>query len=112
MPIFDPGEFWRLANDLSKNGDEASLRSSISRAYYACHLVARDQMFGVDHVRMTSTVKKRLGSGREIFSEHKVVQLAILNNSTFTRNSARMRLSNQLGQLQDIREAADYLRDT
>ena len=48
MPL-DPelflGQARRLANDAE---NEADYRSAISRAYYACHLVARDALFGVD----------------------------------------------------------------
>lgn len=43
MP-FDPATFCDLANILrrSSNGDDARLRSSISRAYYGAFIVARD----------------------------------------------------------------------
>ena len=48
MPL-DPelflGQARRLANDAE---NEADYRSAINRAYYACHLVARDALFGVD----------------------------------------------------------------
>jgi len=48
MPL-DPelflGQARRLANDAE---NEADHRSAINRAYYACHLVARDALFGVD----------------------------------------------------------------
>ena len=48
MPL-DPelflGQARRLANDAE---NEADYRSAVSRAYYACHLVARDALFGVD----------------------------------------------------------------
>ena len=47
MPL-DPNCFLdqarRLANDAE---NEADYRSAISRAYYACHLVARDALFRV-----------------------------------------------------------------
>lgn len=37
MSTFDWWEFFELADTIKNNGDEASLRSSISRAYYASH---------------------------------------------------------------------------
>jgi uncharacterized protein (UPF0332 family) len=40
---FNPSEFLRVANELALNtDDEASLRSAVSRAYYAVFLQARD----------------------------------------------------------------------
>jgi uncharacterized protein (UPF0332 family) len=40
---FNPRDFLRLARELSQRpSDEASLRSSISRAYYAAFWIARD----------------------------------------------------------------------
>ena len=112
MPVFDPDEFFRFANQLVQdNPNEAALRSAISRAYYACHLVARDQLFGVDHAGLTSGARKRIAPGPAGKSEHKVVQLAVGQNRTF-RSSVHLRLENKLGQLQSMREAADYLRNT
>ena len=39
-PAFDWSEYLRLANDLAKNSDEASHRTSISRAYYSIYHAA------------------------------------------------------------------------
>ena len=48
MPL-DPELFLGQARRLTRNAEnEADYRSAISRAYYACHLVARDALFGVD----------------------------------------------------------------
>lgn len=43
--MFDPADFLRLAEEMSA-GDEARLRTAVSRAYYAVFLLAR-QRFGV-----------------------------------------------------------------
>ena len=48
MPL-DPELFLGQAQRLARTAEnEADHRSAISRAYYACHLVARDALFGVD----------------------------------------------------------------
>ena len=48
MPL-DPELFLGQARRLERDAEnEADYRSAISRAYYACHLVARDALFGVD----------------------------------------------------------------
>jgi uncharacterized protein (UPF0332 family) len=42
---FDPGEFLRVAHELSQhNYDEASLRTAVNRAYYSVFLIARDKV--------------------------------------------------------------------
>ena len=48
MPL-DPELFLGQARRLAWTAEnEADHRSAVSRAYYACHLVARDALFGVD----------------------------------------------------------------
>ena len=48
MPL-DPELFLGQARRLVRDAEnEADYRSAINRAYYACHLVARDALFGVD----------------------------------------------------------------
>ncbi|MFH0810254.1 MAG: hypothetical protein V2A77_07295 [Pseudomonadota bacterium] len=42
--MFDPSSFLQLAKKLILNGDEASLRSAVSRAYYAVFLTARQRL--------------------------------------------------------------------
>ena len=41
--MFDPLDFFKLAKELA-GGDEASIRTSIGRAYYASFLIARDRL--------------------------------------------------------------------
>ncbi len=48
MPL-DPERYLVQAQRLAGTAeDDADYRSAINRAYYACHLVARDALFGVD----------------------------------------------------------------
>jgi len=42
--VFDPLDFLKLAEKLSNESDEASLRTSISRAYYSMLLFAREEV--------------------------------------------------------------------
>lgn len=41
---FDPIDFLKLAKSLYNNNDEGSLRTSISRAYYAVFLMCREKI--------------------------------------------------------------------
>ncbi|MFQ6089637.1 MAG: hypothetical protein ACE5K0_12160 [Candidatus Methanofastidiosia archaeon] len=41
--MFDPLDFFKLAKELAV-GDEASIRTSIGRAYYASFLITRDKL--------------------------------------------------------------------
>jgi uncharacterized protein (UPF0332 family) len=53
-PAFDWSEFLRLANDLSKNTDEASHRTSISRAYYSVYHIASARAVANGYVDLKS----------------------------------------------------------
>ena len=44
MIVFDWTDYLVLAEELGQRGDEASLRSAISRAYYAAYGMARDRL--------------------------------------------------------------------
>ena len=44
----DPADFLAQAPLLMEAGGEAGYRSAVNRAYYACHLMARDRLFGLD----------------------------------------------------------------
>lgn len=47
--MFDPELFFSQAERLAQpGGGEEDYRTAVSRVYYACHLTARDRMFGVD----------------------------------------------------------------
>jgi uncharacterized protein (UPF0332 family) len=49
-PIFDWSEYLKLANQLAANPDEASQRSSISRAYYSVYHKASDRAVSTGYV--------------------------------------------------------------
>ena len=93
MPL-DPelflGQARRLANDAE---NEADYRSAISRAYYACHLTARDALFGVD-----------AGGGRR--PSHWAV-INSVNKAPSGHWDAR-----RLRRLKRMREVADYVTDS
>lgn len=61
MTIFDWREYFTLAKNLSKKKDEASLRSSVSRAYYAVFCTARSYALTKGH-----KIKKSAGAHQEV----------------------------------------------
>jgi uncharacterized protein (UPF0332 family) len=56
-PAFNWSEYLRLATDLSRNLDEASHRSSISRAYYSVYHIASARAVGNGYVHKRSHVQ-------------------------------------------------------
>ena len=84
------GQALRLANDAE---NEADYRSAISRAYYACHLVARDALFGVD-----------AGGGR------RPSHWAVINS--VNKVPGRHWDAYLLQALKRMREVADYVTDS
>ena len=112
MSVFDPHEFFTLADTLLANSaDEASLRTCISRAYYACHLVARDSIYGLDGRNLTKSEKKRLAKNPKGSGDHAAIIVAVAT-STHLKSGPAKRLSDQLGQLKEMRERADYILDS
>ncbi len=110
MPLFDPMECLTLGERLAEGSTEAELRTAINRAYYACHLMARDRMFGDDHAALTRTVRKSLGGDKHA-SEHEIVSNAIKQNTGMRAGFAK-RLSDELGELRSMRHQADYYRNS
>ena len=93
MPL-DPGLFLGQAERLARDAEnEADYRSAISRAYYACHLVARDVLFGVD-----------AGGGR------RPSHWAVINS--VDKVPGRRRDARKLRGLKWMREVADYITDS
>ena len=93
MPL-DPELFLAQAQRLARTAEnEADHRSAASRAYYACHLVARDALFGVD-----------AGGGRR--PSHRAV-INSVDKAPGRRQDARM-----LRSLKRMREVADYVTDS
>ncbi len=74
--------------------NEAAARTAINRSYYACHLTARDQLFGVDAVRHAPRRPSHLA----------VVQAV-------SQRLAAKRVD-ELRRLKRMREIADYVRDS
>ena len=93
MPL-DPELFLGQAQRLARDAEnEADYRSAISRAYYACHLTARDALFGVD-----ARGGKRPSHWAVINSVDKV--------------PGRRRDARKLRGLKWMREVADYITDS
>lgn len=90
QPPFDPSNFFALATAiLSHSQDESYLRTSLSRAYYACFHLAR------------------LGCGRKWswsppdYGQHRAVLRKL-------RDQRYLSLAMQLERLLELRERADY----
>ena len=91
----DPGELLVQADLLMATGTEVGYRSAVNRAYYACHLLARDRMFGLDAAQWPTSPLRP--SHRAVIAE------------------LRQRLSSKaipdgLEDLKTLREVADYVR--
>ena len=80
----------RLARDAE---NEADYRSAISRAYYACHLVARDALFGID-----------AGGGRRPSHWTVIGIIAKIEGHDEDANGLRL--------LKRMREVSDYVTDS
>ena len=115
--VFDPADFFSLANLLVQSpSNEAQARSAISRAYYACYLTARDQMFGVDHRQLTDPVWSRISQAAGLrrarrAGSHEVIILALAQNANIRTPGLAKQLSDSLDQLKGQRVQADYYRD-
>ena len=93
MPL-DPGLFLGQAERLARDAEnEADYRSAVSRAYYTCHLTARDALFGVD-----------AGGGR------RPSHWAVINS--VDKVPGRRRDARKLRGLKWMREVADYITDS
>ena len=93
MPL-DPELFLIQARRLARGAEnEADYRSAISRAYYACHLVARDALFGVD-----------AGGGRR--PSHWAVIRSVAEDEGSEEDGDGLR------RLKWMREVADYVTDS
>ena len=91
MPPFPPREFHTLALWLvGQKTDEASLRTAISRLYYACHLLAKH-----------SLIEKRKWTPSGRGDDHSGVIRELRRGKTTG-------LGNYLDSLRTLREHADY----
>lgn len=89
----DPIELVELAERLLANPrrDESSCRTAINRFYYACHLTARDQRYGLD---------ANSHQGRR--PSHQAILRVV-------REQAGSDLARDLEDLKRMREVADYV---
>ena len=95
--MFDPDLFFTQAERLAQpGGGEEDYRSAVSRAYYACHLTARDRLFGVDAVNW--------GAGSQRPSHYAVIAASVASSAGGIDGRPFIRLKL-------MREKADYLRD-
>ena len=92
----DPADFLAQAPLLMEAGGEAGYRSAINRAYYACHLAARDRLFGLDAAQL---------GGRRRRPSHRAVVGALM------RRPSMRDVAYNLDRLRQTREIADYVRD-
>ena len=93
MPL-DPELFLGQAERLARGAEnEADYRSAINRAYYACHLTARDALFGVD-----------AGGGRRPSHWAIIEIVAKIEGHDEDANGLRL--------LKTMREVADYVTDS
>ena len=92
----DPASLLVLAERLldSIDADETACRTAVNRAYYACHLTARDRLYGLD--------ARRHGPRRP---SHTAILEAVR-----TRLTPEQR--NKFRRLKRMREIADYIRDS
>ena len=91
----DPADFLAQAPLLMEADGEAGYRSAINRAYYACHLAARDRLFGLDAAQW--------GDRRR--PSHRAVIRALM------RRPSMRDVAYNLDRLRKTREIADYVRD-
>ncbi len=91
----DPEEFLVQADVLAETGGEAACRSAINRAYYACHLLARDTLFGLDAARWEAGPRR---------PSHRAVIEAVRLHAPVEG------IADELDTLKSMREVADYVR--
>ena len=92
----DPLDLISLAEQLHAGGGEARARTAINRAYYACHLVARDRLYGVDAAHWMTRNRRRPS------------HVAVVNEVV---RALGRELGDMLERLKHMREIADYIRD-
>ena len=99
--MFDPELFFAQAERLAQPGaDEEDYRTAVSRVYYACHLTARNRLFGVDAAGWDP-------SGRR--PSHWAVMGAVAASLAASRTDER--IVERMTRLKLAREKADYVCD-
>lgn len=93
----DPARLFAIAErHLQTGSEEAEFRTAVNRAYYACHLTARDRLYGLDAERW---------SGRAGRRPSHIAVIAVVAERLETEHS------DALQRLKKMREVADYIRD-
>jgi hypothetical protein len=110
--MFDPREFLLLSAQLcSGPSNEAASRTAVGRAYYACHLIARDQLYGPDGRLLTNARRKRFENRWSVEGgSHEFIVAGVAHSVPSSLGRAK-RLSDRLAQLKDMRVQADYKCD-
>ena len=90
----DPREYMPYAESLAATGTEAGRRTSINRDYYACHVYARDKLFGPDAARWRRSPRRP--SHREVIDE-------------LWRHPEFSEIARNVEYLKKMREVADYV---
>lgn len=107
-------DFLHLASEAIRDtaSSEGTLRTAVSRLYYAVYLTIRDRLFGSDGVGLSAPVRKRLR--REFKTtyhwdpgSHDLVIFAITKTRR-TRTLNPLMLFEQVSQLKEARVHADY----
>ena len=94
---FSPAELRQIATELlAAAPSEVACRSAINRLYYACHLTARDSLYGVDAEQITRVGRRR--------PSHRAVVDGV------EAHLGRV-VAAELQELKELREAADYITD-
>lgn len=110
---YNTNEMFLLANHLKAASftnvqAEGLERAAINRCYYACFLAARDRLWGLGG-EPTGTQRQRLPKGVTGSHERTITALGVNRNPK--SGSKGIRQKNLLGQLKDMRIAADYKTD-
>ena len=110
-PTFDPKDFFLLGQQLlHAAAKESEFRTVVGRAYYACLLSARDQLFDIDGRLISSRIQKRLAPksrSKKSLGSHDLVIQAVASHPRIA-TGRQIRLSDQLSQLKGMRVQADY----
>ncbi|HWS84121.1 MAG TPA: hypothetical protein VN207_07650 [Ktedonobacteraceae bacterium] len=106
MKLFDWQDYYLLATDLLSQADnsprkEATLRSAVSRAYYAAYHRACDYLREVNEYPTRQEFESR---GRET---HRFIISIFKNNPDYPE---RYKIGEELRSLKDLRQKADYAK--
>ena len=90
----DPREFLPQAEALAATGTETGRRTSINRGYYACHLDARETLYGPDAAHWSESPRR---------PSHRAVIEALRDDPVLKA------IAPNVDKLRKMREVADYV---